>query len=619
MISEKKSIYGPFSAVKFLFRKPHTLRFPFEPKEPADRYRGLHLNDFEACIGCGNCADICPNKAIRMVKVPEIQTGPGQTGERPEIDYGRCCFCGLCVDICPPGCLSLSRDYYHIDKTTDSFVYLAKDEKSDPQSFLEGSDYSILKASLGHRKADNKGFASEPDYSLLDFERTPMEMRSPEERKSSFVEIVRGFNEEEARREASRCLECSLCEAACPAGMNIKDYILSIWSGDYEQALRVIYETNPLPSVCGRVCTHRCEKTCALGTRGGPVAIRWLKRFAAEQVPLENYKKVLGTEHIEVLDKKVAVVGSGPAGLSAAHFLAITGYQVVVFEALPRPGGVLRYGIPEYRLPYEALDKDIGYIASLGVDIRCGTRVGHDISLEELHDQFDAVFIATGLHVGRSTKVEGTDHEHVVQALPLLRDITEGREVFTGHRVVVIGGGDVAMDCARSMGRLQIEKYGRLDITLTCLESEDIMPATRDEIEEARQEGIRIIPARGPDRIEIENGEIKGLHTVECVSVFDEAGKFNPKFNKEDRSYIEGDLVVEAIGQGMDASYIPEEVATQLEYRGQRIKVNEHFQSSIPWLFVGGDIVQGPDVVTAIANGHQAADGISNYLERESR
>jgi glutamate synthase (NADPH/NADH) small chain len=379
----------------------------------------------------------------------------------------------------------------------------------------------------------------------------------------------------------------------------------------------VIYQTNPLPSVCGRVCTHKCEKTCGLGKRGESVAIRWLKRFAAEQVALENYKKVLGTEHVEPLDKRVAVVGSGPAGLSAAHFLAIKGYRVVVFESLPQPGGVLRYGIPEYRLPYEALDKDISYIRSLGVDIRCSTRVGRDITFLDLHDQFDAVFIATGLHVGRSTKVEGTDHEHVVQALPLLRDVTEGKEVFTGHRIVVIGGGDVAMDSARSMGRLQMQKYGRVDITLTCLESEDIMPATRSEIEEAREEGITIIPARGPDRIEIQGGEIKGLHTVECVSVFDEAGRFNPTFNRHDESFIEGDMVIEAIGQGMDTSYIPQEVSDQLEYQGRRIKVNKHFQSSVPWLFVGGDMVQGPDVITAIANGREAAHGITAHLERE--
>jgi len=615
MISEKKSLFAPFAAVKFLFRKPHTLRFPFEPKEPAPRYRGLHLNDWEACTGCGNCADICPNQAITMAPVPEIEAEPGDTGERPQIDYGRCCFCGLCVDICPPGSLSLSRDYYHIDKATDSFLYLAKDERSDPEAFVTGSDYSILKASLSHRKADNVGFGPDMAYSLVEFERTPMPGLPPEQRKTGFAEIVQGFAEAEARREASRCLECSLCEAACPAGMDIQEYVLAIWRGDYEEALRVIYRTNPLPSVCGRVCTHRCEETCGLGERGEPVAIRWLKRFAADQVAPEEYRRVLGTEHIEPADGTVAVVGAGPAGLSAAHFLAIKGHPVTVFDALPQPGGVLRYGIPEYRLPYAALDKDIDYIRSLGVEIRSGTRVGEDVTLQALHEGFDAVFIATGLHVGRSTRVQGTDHEHVVQALPLLRDITEGRDIFVGEPVIVIGGGDVAMDCARSLARLQMKRFGRVQVTLTCLESEEIMPASRDEIDEARQEGITIIPARGPDRIDIQDGRIIGLHTVACLSVFDEAGKFSPTFDREDVRFIEGDMVVEAIGQGMDTSYIPEDVADRLEYQGRRIRVNDGYQSSVPWLFVGGDMVQGPDVVTAIANGHAAADGITAYLK----
>ncbi len=615
MISEKKSLFAPFAALKFLFRKPHTLRFPFEPKEPAPRYRGLHLNEWETCTGCGNCADICPNQAITMAPMPEIETEPGDTGERPQIDYGRCCFCGLCVDICPPGSLSLSRDYYHIDKTTDSFLYLAKDERSGPEAFLPAGDYSILKASLSHRKQDNPGFGPDVAYSLVEFERTPMPLLPPEQRKTGFAEIVQGFTEDEARREASRCLECSLCEAACPAGMDIQEYVLAIWRGDYEEALRVIYRTNPLPSVCGRVCTHKCEETCGLGKRGEPVAVRWLKRFAAEQVDPEEYKRVLGTEHIKPADGTVAIVGAGPAGLSAAHFLAIKGHPVTVFEALPQPGGVMRYGIPEYRLPYTALDKDINYIRSLGVEIRSGMRVGKDVALQDLHEQFDAVFIATGLHVGRSTKVQGTDHAHVVQALPLLRDITEGREVFVGEAVIVIGGGDVAMDCARSMARLQVERFGRVRVTLTCLESEEIMPASRDEIDEAREEGITIIPARGPDRIDTRDGRITGLHTVACLSVFDEAGTFNPTFDREDTRFIEGDMVVEAIGQGMDTSYIPQEVADRLDYQGRRIRVNDGYQSSVPWLFVGGDMVRGPDVVTAISNGHEAADGIDAFLK----
>jgi len=278
----------------------------------------------------------------------------------------------------------------------------------------------------------------------------------------------------------------------------------------------------------------------------------------------------------------------------------------------------MRYGIPEYRLPYDALDRDIGYIESVGVEIRCHTRVGEHITIEQLHRDFDALFLATGFHVGRSTKVEGTQHDGVLQAIDLLRDITEGKEVMLRKKIVVIGGGDVAMDIARSMARLQMTRYGKVDVTCCCLESEDIMPAGREEIDEAREEGIAICTSRGPDRIEVESGRIKGLHTVECTSVFDEQGRFDPKFNRQDTRFFEGDMVIEAIGQASDLSYIPKELDEKLEKEARRIKVSEQFQSSVPWLFVGGDLIEGPDVIHAIANGYAAAKGIADFLESTS-
>jgi len=619
MILGKKSLFQPFGALKYLFRKPHTFCFPFEQKPTAERYRGLHLNDRESCTGCENCAEICPNQAITMVEQPEMETEPGKKNQLPQIDYGRCCFCGLCVDICPPGSLSLAKDFIHIAPNTQSFLaYLPDTEKSGNEAFVSPSEYSLMKASLAHRMADNPGFTSEKDYSLIDFVRVKMPVMETEERKSSFIEMVKGFSAEEARREASRCLECALCEEACPANMAISDYIRAIWEEDLEKSIRAIYDRNPLPSICGRICTHKCEEACSIGRRGEPLAIRWLKRFAADNIPAERLNAVVGVAPQERQKEKVAIVGAGPAGLSCAYYLAMAGYPSTLFEALPKPGGTMRYGIPEYRLPYEALDKDIGCIQAAGVDIRCGNRIGKDITLDQLHTDFDAVFLATGFHTGRSTKVPGTDHELVFQAIDLLRDITENKPVHVGNKIVVIGGGDVAMDIARSMARLQMAKQGEVDITCCCLESEDIMPATRDEIDEAREEGITICPSRGPDRIEVEARQIKGLHSVQCTSVFDEAGRFNPKFNREDRRFFEADMVIEAIGQSPDLSYIPKELDEKLEKVGRRIKVSEHFQSSVPWLFIGGDLIEGPDVIHAIANGHQAARGVSAFLEKST-
>ena len=612
----KGSVLGPFVGLKYLFEKPRTVAYPYEKRVISERYRGFHKNDLEKCIGCGNCRDICPCDAITMVNVPGIEADPkkGSTDERPQINYGRCTFCGLCVDVCPTGSLSLSQDFIHVDNTNRSFIALARDEKVASEVFVE--DLSDFDASLDHRKKDGKGYASDLDFCFAEFEghAKEMEILPAQERIDSFVEMVRGFTREQALAEASRCFECEVCEEACPAHMNVADYIRDIWSEDHEQAARDIYKTNPLPEVCGRVCTHNCEKACALGHRGDPVSIRWLKRYAMDQVPREDYKRILGTEIVKSNGKKVAIVGAGPSGLSAAYYLTLMGYKVTVFEQNEKPGGMMRYGIPEYRMPYDALDKDISYIESVGVEIRCNTRVGKDVTLEDLHRDYGAVFIGIGLQGGRSTRIEGTDHPRVFQAIDLLRRITRGEEIELTEKIVVIGGGNVAMDISRSIARLQKARYGEVNLTTTCLETEDIMPADKEEIAEAREEGIVIIPGRSPQKIEIVDGEITGLHTIQCVSVFDEQHRFNPQVNEEDKLFIEGTMVVEAIGQSPDDSLLTDDIKENLEYAGRRIKVNEYYQSSLPWLYFGGDFVKGPDVITGIATGHQAARGIDAYL-----
>jgi len=613
-MDKKTSILSPLKALKYLFKKPKTLRYPFELKEPAKRYRGLHLNDWDKCTGCGNCADICPNEAIVMKEIPEIEAKDGERNERPEIDYGRCCFCGLCVDICPTGSLRLSRDYFHIHFDPGTFKLLVKDEKTDKEHFLPGEEYSVFKASLAHRREKYEGFSPDLEYALFDPERVKMSEVPSEERKASFIEQVKGFSREEAGKEASRCLECKLCEEVCPAEMDIVDYIRNIWENNLEGAVRDIYKTNPLPSVCGRVCTHNCESACVLGHQGEAVSIRWLKRYVVDNLSLSEYQKVLETEKIKSVGKRVAVVGAGPGGLATAYYLRLMGYEVVIFEKLPKPGGMLRYGIPEYRLPYEALDKDIEYIKSVGVKIKCDTTVGEDISLAELRDNYDAVFVSTGFDKGRSTGVPGSENPHVFQAIELLRKVTMGEEIEVTDKIVVIGGGDVAMDISRTLGRLQMKKFGAVDITLSCLETRDIMPATPEEIEEALEEGIKLYPGWGPEKIIVEDGEIKSIVMKKCLRVFDEQGKFSPEFDTEEKIEFEGTMIVEAIGQAPDFSFLSEDIKEKLEYEGRRMKVNEYGQTSLSWLFIGGDILRGPDVINAIDTGHKAARGIDRFI-----
>ncbi len=278
----------------------------------------------------------------------------------------------------------------------------------------------------------------------------------------------------------------------------------------------------------------------------------------------------------------------------------------------------MRYGIPEYRLPYDQIDKDIDYILSLGVKIKYNVNIGTDITLDNLRKDNDAVFAGTGLHLGRSTRIPGSDHENVYFATDLLREISLGNEIHVSEKIVVIGGGNVAMDITRSLARLQNNKFAKVDVTATSLESEDIMPADREEVVEAREEKAIIDPGWGPTSIEIENGKIKGLHVQKCVSVFDEDGRFNPKFDESNTKFFEADSIIESIGQGMDIEYINKETRDQIEFdqRG-RIQVNDYFQTGAKWLFIGGDIIQGPDVIHGIANGHRAAIGIDKFINQD--
>ena len=611
---KKGSVLSPFKAVNYLFKKPRTLRYPFEPKEPALRYRGFHLNDWNKCTGCGNCADICPNEAITMVEMPDIETKPGEKNERPKLDYGRCCFCGLCVDICPPASLRLSRDYFHIHFDTNTFTFFPKDEKTDKEHFLGSKQYSILKASLSHRKENYEGFVSDLDYSLFDPNRVPMSEVSSDERKLSFIEQVIGYNKKEAKAEAFRCLGCKLCEQACPAHLKISDYIEAIYEDKPTESLKKIFEDNPIPSICGRICMKHCEAACSLSIRGEAAAIRWLKRFVADSI--EDYKTALELKPADSTGKKVAVIGAGPGGLSIAYFLTLKGHKVVVFDSLPGGGGMMRIGPPLYRLPIEAIDKDVNHIASLGVEFRFNTTVGKDILFEDIIKEYDATYLGIGATVSRSTKVENIDKAHL--ALPFLKANKIAEPVKVGKEVIVIGGGNVAMDVAREALRVQYMQYPNEEVVTktVSLEDWDQLPATEDEIVEAKEEGIQFNPGWGPKEVKVEDGKIKGLLCVKVKSLFDEQGRFSPTFHEDKQMFLEGDMIIEAIGQAPDFAFIPKELFEKLDFTPQRkVKVDKDGMTSISRVFAGGDIVNlNLDAVTAIADAKSAAEGIHKML-----
>ena len=615
----KVSLFNPLKVARFLFRKPKTLRYPFEPKVPAPRYRGFHLNDWNKCTGCGNCADICPNVAIEMVEFPDLKPSPGKKNERPRIDYGRCCFCGLCVDICPPGSLRLSRDYLHIHFDQDTFVFTPRDDAADQETFVPDENYSVLKASLSHRKRDYEGFASDLRYTLFDPDRVPMPEVPPAERTMSFVEQVIGYSKEQAVREAERCLECGLCEEACPAHLKISDYIKAIHDGAPDESLRKIFEDNPIPSICGRICMKPCEMACSLSIRGEPVAVRWLKRYAADTI--RDYKEALELHPGEPTGKKVAIVGAGPGGLSTAYFLRLKGHDVAVFDERPRGGGIIGVGPPRYRLPRASIDKDVNYIASLGVEFRFNMRVGRDVLFEEILRDYDAVFLGTGLTVSRSTRIENSD-----RCVPAL-DFLWANKSEPGYRVtrnvIVIGGGNVAMDVARETVRLQHIQYPGEPVVTKAVSLEDWheLPASPEEVEEAKEEGIEFNPAWGPKKVLLDDaGNVRGLLCMKVRAVFDAQGHFAPTFFEDHEMVLEATMIIEAIGQAADLSFIPKDMLEKLRFTAARkVRVDENGMTSLAGVFAGGDIVNtNLDAVTAIADAKIASEGIGKWLARKA-
>jgi glutamate synthase (NADPH/NADH) small chain len=591
------SLLNPLKALSF-FTRPAVTE-PLEPRLAALRYRGFHLNDWEKCIGCSTCQKVCDNAAISMVKIPALPEDPlnGVRNLRPAIDYGRCCWCALCVDLCPTGSIRLSREYVHTctDEALSSYFVLP-----DPNGL--------------HKTHFGEGWSKTPENDLVDPDRQPMGITEPAERIRNFDEIVNGYDKQQAILEASRCVQCGMCHTACPTHMDAPEYIRAIWQDDLEEAVRQIYKTNPFAHTCGRVCTHRCETACSIGKRGEPIAIRWLKRYAMDAFTPEQVRDIVGRPAGPATGRKIAIVGSGPAGLTAAFDLARMGHRVTVFEGLDRPGGMPRWGIPAYRLPYECLDADIAVIEAMGVEIRCNTWIGRDISLAALREDYDAVMLALGLQLGRSTRIPGADHPRVYKAVDVLRWFTDDQAFEVPRSAVVIGGGNVAMDTARSLARLQKQVHGEVRITVTALEDFDHFLADTEEVVESGEEGITILDNRGPQACIVEDGRLVGLSTLKVVSIFDDQQRFAPKYDESDRQVHEGEAIIEAIGQMTDTELLGEELTEALAWNRGRLQVDGDGHTSEPWLWAGGDMVKGPDVVHAVADGHRTARSINQYL-----
>ena len=396
------------------------------------------------------------------------------------------------------------------------------------------------------------------------------------------------------------------CIMACPIRQDARDYVQLIARGRFGEAFRLVRERNPLPSACGRICTHPCETKCRRNSTDTPIAIAWLKRFLGDNFS-EETKKITTEKYHE----KIAIIGAGPAGLAAANDLALLGYSCTIFESNPTPGGMLRMGVPTYRLPRTAIDRDVEFIKNLGVEIKYNTTFGVDVTFESLKKEgFSVIFIGVGLLESRSLNIEGIELEGVLKGVSFLNEVNTIGKAKIGKNILVIGGGAVAMDCARAALRLKPDK-----VSVACLESRKEMPTTDFEIEETIHEGALLYNSIGPKRILGKSGRVTGLETLKVKYVFDEQKRFNPAFYEGSDSVIEADTIILAIGQTSNLSFLKGQEGIQVT-RGGTIIVNPNtFSTSVHGVYAGGDIVLGRGTMTeSMAHGKKAAIVIHNTL-----
>ncbi len=406
------------------------------------------------------------------------------------------------------------------------------------------------------------------------------------------------------------------CKAACPAHIAVQGYIRKAKEGKYREALALIKQDNPFPAVCGRVCNRRCEIACTRGTIDEAVAIDDIKKFIAEQDLRKETRYippvVIASSRLTQWEQKIAVIGAGPAGLSCAYYLATKGYKPTVFEKHALPGGMMTYGIPSYKLEKDVIEAEIDVLRDLGVEIKCGVEVGRDITIQELREEgYQAFYIAIGCQGGKIPPIPGNDAKGIDIAVNFLHEAAENQDQSIAGKVVVIGGGNVAVDCARTASR-----FGAEETAMFCLESRDDMPASAEEIRETLEEGIAVHNSWGPKEIvKDEEGKVTSVVFQKCTSVFDDEGKFNPQYDEEDLITVECSRLIFAVGQSVEWGNLLK--GTKVEFcRGNYPAADPlTYQTAEPDIFVGGDVYTGPKfVIDAIEAGKNAAVSLHRYV-----
>lgn len=408
------------------------------------------------------------------------------------------------------------------------------------------------------------------------------------------------------------------CKTACPAHIAVQGYLKKAAQGKYREALALIKKENPFPAVCGHICNRRCEDACTRGTIDQAVAIDEVKKFIAKQdLTAENryIPPIIPPTTGRLFEEKIAIIGGGPAGLSCAFYLAEKGYKPTVFEKNEKPGGMLVYGIPSFKLEKDVVEAEIDVMRQMGVEIKCGVEVGKDITLKELRKQgYKAFYIAIGCQGGRKANIEGEDAEGVMTAVDFLRTVGDNQNYPVEGRTVVVGGGNVAIDVARTASRC-----GASDVSMFCLEGRNIMPASEEEIAEAQEEGITLNCGWGPKEILTENGKVKGIVFKKCLSVFDENKRFAPKFDENVTMTVPCERVFLSIGQSIVWGNLLDGSKVELVRGNGAVADKVTYQTAEPDIFVGGDVYTGPKfAIDAIAAGKEGAISIHRFVQPHS-
>ncbi len=468
------------------------------------------------------------------------------------VDQDKCVACGECVEVCPVNALQLGQKLCAGDPVREIRRETPRDREWGPENW-------------------------NPDY-----------------RTNRRVVLDSGS---------------SPCKAECPAHIGIQGYVKLASQGKYREALELIKTENPFPAVCGRICPRKCESACTRGDLDDPVAIDEIKKFIAQKDLEEETRFIPRKKHDH--DKKIAVIGAGPAGLTCAYFLAVEGYRVTVFEKQQRPGGMLLMGIPSFRLDKAVVEGEIDVIRQLGVEIRTGVEVGSDVTLDQLRSEgYRAFYVAVGAQGGRLLGLDGEDAGGVETGVEFLRRVNLGGKADLAGKTLVIGGGNVAIDVARTAVRC-----GASGVEMFCLEDREHMPALDEEIEEALGEGIGINNSWGPVKIRVEEGRVRGMEFAKCLSVFDGEGKFNPRFDRNDTLFVPADNILVSVGQSIEWGSLL--AGSGAEIRGNRSVVadRETFQTGEADVFAGGDALTGPRfAIDAIAMGKEGALSIHRFV-----